>query len=115
MNDIENVTCYLAMINFDLCMGSYAHASTAFDAISSAKKIAEVDFDSMFIFGDEPCWINVYDYSKADGWYKNAGADPRDTKTKQPLPYLYSVSVKLKNSAKTLKAYRAKQAKKATA
>jgi hypothetical protein len=118
MNDIENVTFYLAMINLGGAMGSYAQASTAFEAIEKVKKIAEADFDSILIFGDGTSYINVYDYTKSDGWHTRGG-NPRDSVTDEPLPYLFSVSVKLKNSAGVLKkhkAWKAKQdAKKATA
>jgi hypothetical protein len=113
MNDIENVKCYLAMITFDYGMGSYAYAPTAFEAIEKVKKQAESDFDSMLIFGDTPGYINVYDYTNSDGWYTTGGNGPKDKTTKEFLPFLYTVSAKLKNSAKTLKAHKEWKAKQA--
>ena len=94
--EIENVKEYLAII-FINGGSSFASASNAFEAIENCKKVCEADWGSMYVFSDDVTWINVYDFSESEGWYASCGNGPKDRKTKEPLPYLYSVSLKLKN------------------
>ena len=109
--DLENVKTYLAYCQLGFGMGSWASADTAFEAIERCRKIVESDWDSTLVFDGRLSYINVYDYTASDGWYTKGGG-PCDKETKEPLPHLFDVSVRFKNSASTIRKRKAAEAAK---
>lgn len=87
--DYDKVQHYLATLGVGPACGSWALSKTsALDAINRVVKIAQYDWK---IFGKG--YVAVYDVTDADEF--TTEGHPRNTATKQPLPYLYSVSVDL--------------------
>lgn len=97
MSYINEAASYLAII-FIGGGSSWAREETAFEAIKNAKAHCEETWGTMFTFS-EPARINVYDATGVEGWY----ADDHGVfngKTQGKIPYLYTVTAKLKNKGK---------------
>jgi hypothetical protein len=93
--DYDTIKHYLAII-FINGGSSHAWATNAFEAIENCKGCCERDWGSLYKFGNDDAYINVYDYTNADGWYASNGNGPKNRQTKEPLPYLFTVTCKLK-------------------
>lgn len=98
MTDVSKVTDYLAMIYIG-GGSSWARGKTAFDAIKDAKTTCEQDWGSIFVFSDEPAYIAVYDATGVESWYADTHG-VTNGETKEQVPYLYTVTAKLKNKPK---------------
>lgn len=93
---VETCTEYLAII---LINGgsSWANAGNAFEAIEDCKRLCEQDWGSLYRL-DGTALIHVYDYTEATGFIADhRGVLSRDTK--KPLPFLFTVTCKLENTA----------------
>ena len=99
MNYVNTADSYLAIIFFG-GGSSWARQDTAFEAIKNVKAHCEDDWGRLFSFSEtEPARINVYDATGVEGWY----ADDHGVfngETNEKIPYLYTVTAKLKNKGK---------------
>lgn len=99
MNYVNTADSYLAII-FIGGGSSWARKDTAFEAIKNVKAHCEDDWGRLFSFSEtEPARINVYDATGVEGWY----ADDHgvfNAETNDKIPYLYTVTAKLKNKGK---------------
>lgn len=91
-SDYSNVTHYLAIIDAGQGAGSWAHDEIALEAINRVVRIAHSDWH--FATGA----VHIYDLSNADRF--TTGPQPRNSETREPLPYLYSVTAKFEQAAK---------------
>lgn len=98
MNYVNTATSYLAMI-FIGGGSSWARQDTAFEAIKSVKALCEEDWGRLFTFGDAASRINVYDATGVEDWYADDDG-VFNGETKEKIPYLYTVTAKLKNKGK---------------
>lgn len=91
MNDIDlsKVEHYLAVISIDSMAGSWAVSKKdALEAINSVVKHAKRDWK---IYGKG--YVAVYDVTHSERF--TTEGHPRDSESRKPLPYLYSVHVDL--------------------
>jgi len=98
--DYYTIKDYLAII-FINGGSSHAWADNSLQAIEDCKKCCEEDWGSLYKFGNESAYINVYDYTNSQRWYASNGNGPRDSETKEPLPYLFTITCKLKNKKRS--------------
>lgn len=87
--DYKLIAHYLAVVEVGTGMGSYAVSKeSALKAINDVVRIAKADWK---IKGEG--YVHVYDVTHSDSWTHQD--PPRDVDTKKPLPYLYSVKIKI--------------------